>query len=176
MKATEITNYTCYSWLQQANGKIAVDDFSYRNFCSIPSSCYCAPCTGKQVTLIRVAREDCDGSATQPQHTAYLLLKRVNFFKDTNLNYFSSMLNCWVRIYQCRKWRKSGDRKRSEKKVSEQARGHEIKYMQLFSRCTNAAHIVRKNAANANVIMCGACNFVSRSKSGSEAKRILSVT
>lgn len=43
--------------------------------------------------------------------------------------------------------------------------------MQLFRRCTNALHIVRKNAANANVIMCGACNFVVQTMSGSEKER-----
>lgn len=95
MKATEITNYTCYSWLQQANVKIAVDDFSYRNFCSIPMlGPLCAVHGQTSDADSRLRGEDCDGSASQPQHTAYLLLKRVNFFKDTNLNYFSSMLNC----------------------------------------------------------------------------------
>lgn len=99
---------------------------------------------------------------SQPHHAAEFLLAELRklFQRHTNWNYFR----------KCFEWEMQAHKVTKKKGKKKNARGNEIKYMQLFrallwqpatsanSRCVYTSHIVR------SVIMCSTNNFVLRSK------------
>lgn len=143
-----------------------VDDFSYRIFCLHRF----------QLSIVHWHTIDTDSLYSHDGCVAiatpqYLLLKRVNFFADTNLNYFPSMLGKWLSV-KCKRrkwwirWRKKcvGERVRAQR--------NEIKYTQLFSRCTIACTLCGRMRRMPVSLCTGAHNFVMRMTTTRESMKI----